>query len=68
MSITLTAEQFALLYEYLDREHAITWDPETVGEITKLGKQVWDRVQEIAREQNFTPTHQPIDEGLGELL
>ena len=57
-NITLTAEEFSLLYRFLDLEHTETMDPEEVGVITKLGKQVWDRVQEIAVEQGFTPpTH-----------
>ncbi len=53
--ITLSEEEFALLYTYLWREHTITWDPDHVGLTTKLGKQLWDRVREIADEQDFTP-------------
>jgi hypothetical protein len=60
VAITLTDEEFSLLYEYLDREHSIAWDPNTVGETTKLGKTLWDRIQEVAQEQNFTATHQSI--------
>jgi hypothetical protein len=41
--ITLSCDEFALLYQYLDREHTITWDPEEVGLTTKLGKKLWDR-------------------------
>jgi hypothetical protein len=59
-TIPLTTEEFALLYEYLDREHSLVFDPNTVGETTKIGKKLWDRVQEIAAEQDFTPTHTPI--------
>ena len=57
MAITLTDEEFALLYNYLDREHTITWDPEFVGQTTKIGKQLWDRVQEIGAEVGLTPQH-----------
>ena len=64
MAITLSTEEFALLYEYLDREHSLDWDVESIGVTTKLGKQLWDRIQGIAVEQNFTPTHIPIDDGL----
>jgi hypothetical protein len=63
-TVTLSTEEFALLYEYLDREHSIVWDPMTVGVTTKIGKKLWDRIQEIATEQNFTPTHTPIEEDL----
>ena len=61
--ITLTTEEFALLYEYLDREHTLVWDPKTVGKTTKIGKKLWDRIQAVAVEQGFTPTHTPINEG-----
>lgn len=53
MPVTLSDEEFALLYEFLDREHTETVDPEEVGVITMLGKQLWDRVQEIAQEENI---------------
>ena len=53
LAYQLSADEFAQLYEYLDREHTITWDPEHVGLTTKMGKQLWDRVQEIAVEQGF---------------
>jgi hypothetical protein len=53
MPVTLSDDDFAMLYEYLDREHTITWDPNTVGQTTKIGKKLWDRVQEIAEEQGF---------------
>lgn len=56
-TVTLTEEEFALLYRFLDLEHTETMDPDEVGLITKLGKQLWDRVQEVAVEQGFTPTH-----------
>jgi hypothetical protein len=46
--IELTDEQFALLYEYLDREHSIVWDPATVGQTTKIGTRLQSTVQEIA--------------------
>ena len=62
MPITLSDDEFATLYEYLDREHSFVWDPMVVGKTTKIGKKLWDRVQEIAVEQDFTPTHEPIDE------
>jgi hypothetical protein len=61
-TITLTTEEFALLYEYLDREHSIVWDPDIIGDTTKIGKKLWDRVQEIAEEQHFTPTHEPLSD------
>ena len=64
MAITLSTAEFSLLYEYLDREHSIVWDPDTVGQTTKLGKQLWDRIQQVAIEQDFTPTHSSIDDGL----
>lgn len=56
-TITLTTEEFALLYDYLDREHTVTFDVDEVGAMTMIGKQLWDRVQEIAVEQDFVPTH-----------
>ena len=62
-NITLSTDEFALLYEYLDREHSLVWDPDTVGVTTKIGKQVWDRIQEVAIEQGFTPRHDPIKGG-----
>jgi hypothetical protein len=49
--ITLSDDEFNLLYDYLDREHSVTWDPDEVGEMTMVGKKLWDRVQEIAIEQ-----------------
>lgn len=58
--ILMTQEEFALLYEYLDREHSFVWDPDEIGKTTMIGKQLWDRVQEIATEQGFTPTHTPV--------
>jgi hypothetical protein len=61
--ITLKPKEFALLYEYLDREHSITWDPKVIGKTTKIGKKLWDRVQEIAVEYDFVPTHEPIEGG-----
>jgi hypothetical protein len=60
MGVTLSDEEFALLYEYLDREHSIVFDPNTVGQTTKLGKKLWDRIQEVANEQGFVPTHESI--------
>lgn len=63
-NITLTTEEFALLYEFLDREHSFDWDPDSIGETTKIGKKLWDRIQEVAVEQGFTPTHTPIEEGV----
>jgi hypothetical protein len=61
--ITLSTDEFALLYEYLDREHSIVWDRMILGQTTKLGKKLWDRIQEIAKEEGFTPTHTPIEGG-----
>jgi hypothetical protein len=58
--IELTEEQFALLYEYLDLEHTIHWSPAIVGQTTKIGKKLWDTVQEIAQQQGFTPQHERI--------
>ncbi len=58
--IELTEEQFALLYEYLDREHSFVWDPMVVGDTTKIGKKLWDAVQEIAQQQGFTPKHERV--------
>jgi hypothetical protein len=66
-NITLSTEEFALLYEYLDREHSLVWDPETVGLTTKIGFKLWRRIQKIATEQGFTPTHTPIEDGLRHL-
>jgi len=65
MPVTLTDEEFALLFEYLDREHTITFDPEHVGLTTKLGKGLWDRVQEIGAEHGLTPQHQVDPSWLG---
>lgn len=55
--VVLTREEFALLFDFLDREHTITWDPEFVGQTTKLGKRLWDRIQEIGAEHGLTPQH-----------
>lgn len=60
MAISLSDEQFALLYEYLDREHSFVWNPEVVGETTKIGKQLWDTVQAIAVDQGFEPQHERV--------
>jgi hypothetical protein len=57
VAVTLTDEEFALLYELLDREHTITWDPIFVGETTAIGKKLWDRVQEIGAERGLSPQH-----------
>jgi len=62
-TIKLTRKEFALLYEYLDREHSFVWDPAEVGKTTKLGKELWDRVQKIATEQDFTPKHKAVPSG-----
>jgi hypothetical protein len=53
--ITLSDEEFDLLYLYLHREHRMVFDPKEVGETTKIGRKLWARVQEIADEQGFTP-------------
>jgi hypothetical protein len=58
--VLLTEEDFALVYEYLDREHSFVWSVEEIGKTTRIGKQLWDRIQEIAVEVDFTPTHMPI--------
>jgi hypothetical protein len=63
-SITLSTDEFAHLYEYLDREHSIVWNPDIIGDTTKIGKALWDRVQEVAEEQGFTPMHEPVEEGV----
>lgn len=57
MPVTFSDEEFALLFEFLDREHTITFDPDHVGLTTKLGKQLWDRVQEIGAGHGLTPQH-----------
>jgi hypothetical protein len=36
-TITLSTDEFALLFQYLDWEHSLVWNPETVGKITKIG-------------------------------
>jgi hypothetical protein len=54
MPVMLSDDEFTLLYTYLDREHTITWDPDHVGLTTKMGKKLWDRVQEIAQEQGVS--------------
>jgi hypothetical protein len=55
--VILTDEEFARLFEYLDREHTITWDPDFVGLTTKIGKKLWGRVQVIGAERGLTPQH-----------
>jgi hypothetical protein len=60
--ITLTEDQFALLYEYLDREHSLVWDPKVIGDTTKIGSRLWRAVQEIAIEQGFEPKHERVGE------
>jgi hypothetical protein len=67
MPITLTDQEFALLYEYLDREHSMDWDPDSVGLTTKIGFKLWRRIQKVATEQGFTPKHTPIDHGLRDM-
>ena len=57
MAVTLSDEEFALLFDFLDREHTITMDPDFVGETTAIGKQLWDRVQVIGAERGLTPQH-----------
>lgn len=59
----LNEEDFALLYEYLDREHSFVWDPKVIGTTTKIGKKLWDRVQEIGRERGFEPKHERVEDG-----
>jgi hypothetical protein len=61
-TIPLSTEQFALLYEYLDREHSITGDPYVIGETTKIGKRLWDEVRQLADEHGFVPTHARIED------
>ncbi len=38
------------------------WDPASIGLTTKIGKQLWDRVQEIAVEQGFAPSVVSVSE------
>ena len=40
MPVTLTDEEFALLFDYLDREHTITFDPDYIGLTPRHWKQV----------------------------
>ena len=54
MAITLTDEQFTLLWTYLDREHRLVDDPRYVGETLKLGERLWEIVREVAVAQDFT--------------
>jgi hypothetical protein len=58
VAITLTDEQFALLYEYLDREHSFVWGAREVGKTTKIGNRLWKIVQELADEHGFVPEHE----------
>ena len=39
----LTNEELRPLFDYLDRRHTTTWDPNFVGQTTAIGKRVWDR-------------------------
>jgi hypothetical protein len=55
--VVLSDEEFALLFDYLDREHTLVFDPDEVGQITKLGRKLWDRVQVIGAEHGLTPQH-----------
>lgn len=57
MAVTLSDEEFALLFDFLDREHTVTFDPDFVGETTAIGKQLWDRVQVIGAERGLTAQH-----------
>jgi hypothetical protein len=64
-TITLTTGEFALLYEFLDREHSTSYGGvESIDLTTKIGVKLWRRVQEIATKQGFVPRHAPIDSGL----
>jgi hypothetical protein len=56
--VVLSDDEFAALYDFLDREHTITWDPDFVGETTAIGKKLWDRVQEIGTERGLIPQHE----------
>jgi hypothetical protein len=38
--VTLSDNEFALLYTYLDREHSIDWDPNSIGQTTKLDRKL----------------------------
>lgn len=58
MVITLIDEEFATVCEHLHREHTATWNPDHVGLTTKIGKRLWDRVQEIADVQECDPASQ----------
>lgn len=55
MSVTLTDEQFALLWTYLDREYRVVSDPRYVGETIKIGEKLWAMVREVGAEQGFSP-------------
>jgi hypothetical protein len=62
MPVTLTTEEFALLHRYLAREHSIDWDPASIGLTTKIGKKLWDRIQQIGVEQGFAPSVVTVSE------
>jgi hypothetical protein len=64
MAIKLTDEDFALLYEYLDRENSVYSDATNIDLTTKIGVRLWRRIQEIATETGFMPTHESINNGL----
>jgi hypothetical protein len=61
-TVTLSRDDFALLHRYLAREHSMDWDPASIGLTTKIGKQLWIRVQEIAVEQGFAPSVVKVSE------
>jgi hypothetical protein len=61
MPVSVSDNEFALLFTYLAREHSFVFDPSEVGKTTKIGKQLWDRVQEIALEQGFTPENNTLE-------
>jgi hypothetical protein len=62
MPVTLSTEELALLHRYLAREHSMDWDPASIGLTTKIGRQLWDRIQQIAVEQGFAPSVVSVSE------
>lgn len=50
--MTLSDEEFALLYTYLDRMNTTTWDPDEVGETTRIGRKVWPLMKAHAADKD----------------
>jgi hypothetical protein len=57
-TITLTTSEFALIFEFLQRE--MEGDVGSIDLTTKIGVRLWRRIQEIATEQNFVPSHEIV--------